>query len=69
MFHVEFAPNRGVSQRAASHPMHDLEKDVEIRLFARKKGRVVPTLEANAFYREVELSFFGLRNIAEHFNC
>ncbi len=52
-----------ISQPAVSRLIRDLEKDVEIRLFERKKGRVVPTLEANAFYREVELSFVGLRNI------
>ncbi len=52
-----------ISQPAVSRLIRDLEKDVEIRLFERKKCRVVPTLEANAFYREVELSFVGLRNI------
>lgn len=54
-----------ISQPAVSRLIRDLEKDVEIRLFDRKKGRVVPTLEANAFYQEVELSFIGLRNLED----
>lgn len=50
----------GVSQPAVSRLIGELEATVGFPLFDRVKGRLVPTPEADIFYRDVETSFRGL---------
>jgi DNA-binding transcriptional LysR family regulator len=54
----------GVTQPAVSRLIRDLEAEVEIPLFERSGGRVTPTPDAVALFREVERSFHGLDRIA-----
>lgn len=53
-----------ITQPAVSRLIRDLELSVGFSLFERRKGRIMPTVEANALYEEVERSFKGLDNIA-----
>ena len=50
----------GVTQPAVSRLIGELEAAVGFPLFDRVKGRLVPTPEADIFYRDVETSFRGL---------
>ncbi|MCK8782267.1 LysR substrate-binding domain-containing protein [Rhizobium sp. NTR19] len=50
----------GVTQPAVSRLISELEAVVGFPLFDRIKGRLVPTPEADIFYRDVETSFRGL---------
>lgn len=50
----------GVSQPAISRLIRDLEAEVDFPLFERTRGRLTPTRNATAFYREVQRSFHGL---------
>ena len=50
----------GVTQPAVSRLIGELEATVGFPLFDRVKGRLVPTPEADIFYRDVETSFRGL---------
>jgi DNA-binding transcriptional LysR family regulator len=50
----------GVTQPAVSRLIGELEATVGFPLFDRVKGRLVPTPEAEIFYRDVETSFRGL---------
>lgn len=50
----------GVTQPAVSRLIGELEATVGFPLFDRIKGRLVPTPEADIFYRDVETSFRGL---------
>ena len=49
----------GVTQPAVSRLIGELEVTVGFPLFDRVKGRLVPTPEADIFFREVETSFRG----------
>lgn len=49
-----------ISQPAVSKAIQELERAVGFALFERTKGRMVPTLEAQLFFREVESTFQGL---------
>ncbi|MCJ9751638.1 LysR substrate-binding domain-containing protein [Neorhizobium sp. BETTINA12A] len=50
----------GVTQPAVSRLIGELETAVGFPLFDRVKGRLIPTPEAEIFYRDVEASFRGL---------
>ncbi|KXF75934.1 LysR family transcriptional regulator [Paramesorhizobium deserti] len=50
----------GVTQPAVSRLIGELEAAIGFPLFDRVKGRLVPTPEAEIFYRDVETSFRGL---------
>lgn len=54
-----------ISQPAVSRLIADLEYYIGFELFLRRKGRLVPTPEALAFYEEVERSFVGLERITD----
>lgn len=53
-----------ISQPATTRLLADLESSIRIKLFDRVKGRLLPTLEAQALFREVELSLIGIERIA-----
>ncbi|MGA1834143.1 LysR substrate-binding domain-containing protein [Rhizobium wenxiniae] len=50
----------GVTQPNVSRLVVELEAAIGFALFDRVKGRLVPTPEGQAFYRDVDLSFRGL---------
>jgi DNA-binding transcriptional LysR family regulator len=49
-----------ISQPAVSKTIQELERSVGFALFHRIRGRIVPTAEAQLFFKEVEQSFAGL---------
>jgi DNA-binding transcriptional LysR family regulator len=51
------------SQPNVSRLLARLEKSLGLKLFNRVGGRLVPTEEGQAFYREVERSFIGLQSL------
>jgi DNA-binding transcriptional LysR family regulator len=51
------------SQPNVSRLLARLEKSLGLKLFNRAGGRLVPTDEGQAFYREVERSFIGLKSL------
>lgn len=50
----------GVTQPAVSRTISDLEAAIGFALFARVRNRLIPTPEADSFFRDVEASFRGL---------
>lgn len=50
----------GVTQPNVSRLVGELEQGVGFALFDRVKGRLIPTPEGQAFYRDVDASFKGL---------
>lgn len=52
-----------ITQPAVSRLIRDLETTLRLKLFERTGGRVVPTGEAWALYKEVEASFAGLSRV------
>ena len=52
------------SQPSISRLIGELETEIDLTLFERRAGRLRPTPEGLAFYREVERSFTGLENLA-----
>ncbi|MBP2562502.1 DNA-binding transcriptional LysR family regulator [Neorhizobium galegae] len=50
----------GVTQPNVSRLVGELEEAVGFALFDRVKGRLIPTPEGQAFYRDVDQSFRGL---------
>lgn len=54
------AEQLGITQPAVSRAIAELERSVRFTLFARVRSRLVPTPEANQFYRDVQESFRGL---------
>jgi DNA-binding transcriptional LysR family regulator len=53
-----------VSQPAVTRLIGDLEDSVGFALFTRVKGRLHPTAEAQALFKEVERSLIGIEDIA-----
>jgi len=53
-----------VTQPAVSRLIKDLEQDLGLTLFKRRKGGLYPSEEAMALYTEVERSYVGLEKIA-----
>ena len=54
-----------ITQPAVSRLIQDLESALALTLFERRRGRLAPTVEAQALYEEVERSFSGLDKIAQ----
>ena len=53
----------GVSQPEVSRKVARLEADFDIDLFARERGRLMPTAHALALYREVSHAFEGVERV------
>lgn len=53
----------GVSQPAVSRKVAQLEADFDIDLFARERGRLMPTAHALELYREVSHAFEGVERV------
>jgi DNA-binding transcriptional LysR family regulator len=54
-----------VTQPAVSRLLRDLERNLDLRLFDRRRGRLLPTSEGASLYQEVERSFVGLQAISD----
>lgn len=54
----------GRSQSAVSRMLDRLEDELQIRLFERRKGRIVPTLEAHALLEDVERALISLSDLS-----
>lgn len=52
------------SQPNVSRLIARLERSLRLKLFERANGRLVPTDEGAAFYREVERAFIGLKDLS-----
>jgi DNA-binding transcriptional LysR family regulator len=50
----------GMSQPALSQMIQALERDTEITLFERQRGRLIPTRAAKVFFEESERVFVGM---------
>jgi DNA-binding transcriptional LysR family regulator len=53
------AATMNLSQPAVSRLLRDLEADTGLELFARVRGRLVPTQEGRLFFEEVQRAFIG----------
>ncbi|MBD1551537.1 LysR substrate-binding domain-containing protein [Pseudomonas typographi] len=53
-----------ISQPAATRLLADLESSLGFKLFDRVKGRLYPTAEAEALFKEVQRSLIGVDRIA-----
>jgi len=53
------------SQPSVSRSLHRFESLSNIRLFTRKKGRLIPTPEAQILFQEIERTYSGLDNIVQ----
>jgi DNA-binding transcriptional LysR family regulator len=53
-----------ISQPATTRLLADLETSLRFKLFDRVKGRLYPTVEAQALYEEVQRSLAGIDRIA-----
>src|SRR5258708_33247615 len=58
------AETLSISQPAVSRLLRDMELNLGLPLFRRRKGGLAPTEEALALYAEVERSFVGVEKIA-----
>ena len=54
----------GITQPAVSRLIRDLEAEMALTLFDRSAGRLTPTPDAVALFREVERSYQGLDRVA-----
>jgi len=54
----------GLSQPLISQQLAGLEKAIEVQLFERKRGRLVPTREGIAFHAEVERHYLSMEQLA-----
>ncbi len=54
-----------ISQPAASKLLIGLESDSGLKLFERRKGRLMPTDQAMRLYEEVQRIFMGLRQVED----
>jgi len=61
---IEGASSMRLSQPAVSRLIGDLEASLGYSLFARVRGRLVPTDEAQVLYAEVQRAFIGLNQIS-----
>lgn len=54
----------GTTQPAVSQLITSFEKQTQLKLFCRQRGRLVPSSEAQALFSEVQRSFIGLNKVA-----
>jgi DNA-binding transcriptional LysR family regulator len=54
----------GITQPAVSRLIRDLEAEIALKLFDRFAGKLTPTPDAVALFREVERSYQGLDRVA-----
>lgn len=54
----------GLSQPLVSQQLASLEKTIDVPLFERKRGRLVPTREGAAFHLEVERHYLSMEQLA-----
>lgn len=54
----------GLSQPLISQQLGALEKSIEVALFERRRGRLVPTREGQAFHAEVERHYLGMEQLS-----
>lgn len=54
----------GLSQPLISQQLARLEQSLDLKLFDRQRGRLHPTREAQAWYREVESHYVSLETLA-----
>ena len=55
----------GVTQPAISRLIRDLEGEIGWSLFDRSAGKLIPTPDAVALFREVQRSYHGLDRVAD----
>src|SRR5689334_15875028 len=55
----------GVTQPAISRLIRDLEGEIGWNLFDRSSGKLIPTPDAIALFREVQRSYHGLDRVAD----
>jgi DNA-binding transcriptional LysR family regulator len=55
----------GISQPGVSNLLAQLEREARLPLFARMRGRLVPTPEAHVLYQEVDTVVRGLDHVAQ----
>ncbi len=53
----------GLSQPAVSRQLSQIEEELGLDLFARERGRLVPTAHARALYDEVAYAFEGVERV------
>lgn len=58
------AASMHVSQPSVSRLLRSLEESIGFNLFERRKGRLVPTPEANLFYEEIHKYFHTIQRLA-----
>lgn len=52
-----------VSQPSISRLIKDLQESIDFELFQKQKGRMIPTAEAMAFYKEVKEVIHGIHHL------
>lgn len=62
---TQAAKDLHTSQPNISRVIGQLERRIGLRLFERHAGKLVPTLEGQVFFRDVEHTFAGLRGLEE----
>ena len=58
------AEKLNISQPAVSQAIRKLEENAGLKLFARMRGRLLPTQEATALMVDVDQHFIGMEAIA-----
>ncbi len=61
---IATAKSMGLSQSGVSRLLQQLETDLELRLFDRDKGRLIPTPEASILARDAETILLGLNRFS-----
>jgi len=65
---TQAAKDLHTSQPNISRVIGQLERKIGLKLFERHAGKLVPTLEGQMFFRDVEHTFAGLLNLEEAAN-
>ena len=59
------ATHLGISQPGISNLLSQLERQTQLKLFERTKGRLVPTPEAGVLFQEIDTVVRGLDHVAQ----
>jgi len=62
---TQAAKDLHTSQPNVSRVIGQLERRIGLKLFERHAGKLLPTLEGQVFFRDVEHTFAGLRSLEE----